>query len=89
MRLRRIRRDGTTVGSCLPDRKIVTCGMVWCGRAGTLVAFSTDDDGMLWWLSNRSQACRPQGSRRGFPRHPEQRQLEQSGWRIKEASRRL
>ena len=45
----------------VPDAPIIAAvNAAWTAAhpgAGALVAFSTDDDGMLWWLSNRSQAA--------------------------------
>jgi hypothetical protein len=45
----------------VPDAPIIAAvNAAWTAAhpgAGALVAFSTDDDGMLWWLSDRSQAA--------------------------------
>ena len=51
----------------VPDAPIIAAvNAAWTAAhpgAGALVVFSTDDDGMLWWLSDRSQAAA------GFVRH--------------------
>jgi Type I phosphodiesterase / nucleotide pyrophosphatase len=45
----------------VPDAPIIAAvNAAWTAAhpgAGALVSFSTDDDGMLWWLSDRSQAA--------------------------------
>ncbi|MGI8448762.1 MAG: hypothetical protein ACR2MP_16595 [Streptosporangiaceae bacterium] len=45
----------------MPDAPIIAgVNAAWTAAhpgAGALVAFFTDDDGMLWWLSDRSQAA--------------------------------
>ena len=45
----------------VPDAPVIAAvNAAWTAAhpgAGALVSFSTDDDGMLWWLSDRSQAA--------------------------------